>query len=55
MATSSVQICNMALTELGSQRIVNIETDNTTTSNRCLAIYDTLRDEMLAAHHGTLH
>jgi hypothetical protein len=49
MAISNVKIANMALTELGSERIFNF-TDNTASAIVCNLMFDTSRDEVLRSH-----
>jgi hypothetical protein len=46
---SKVQIVNMALTQLGSNRITNI-TEDTEQARKANAVYDLVRDEVMAAH-----
>lgn len=47
--SSSVQICNLALTKLGASRITSLE-DNTKQARALNAIFDMTRDAELAQH-----
>jgi hypothetical protein len=49
MAVSNVKIANMALTQLGTQRIYNL-TDTTQAAIVCNLVFDRVRDEVLRAH-----
>lgn len=49
MAASVVRICNLALTVLGAARILSI-TEDSENARRCNAIFDDIRDEVLAVH-----
>lgn len=48
MAGSKVDICNLALTSLGQKRITSLVT-NDEDSARCNAIFDDMRDELMAS------
>ena len=46
---SEVDICNIALTAVGSQRISSL-TQNTDTAKACNDVYETIRDALLRSH-----
>jgi hypothetical protein len=46
---SETKICNLALTKLGTNTIVNL-TESTENARRCNLIYDPIRREILRAH-----
>lgn len=52
MATD-VQVCNLALTKVGAARISSLDDGGSKESRDCNAIYDLLRDEVLAAFPWT--
>jgi hypothetical protein len=49
MANSDVQIVNIALTGIGSARILRL-TDDQETARKCNAVYTPIRDEVLASY-----
>ena len=49
MAYSNVEICNIALTALGANNIMDL-TENTEEARKCNVLFENLRDEMLEAH-----
>lgn len=49
MAYSNVEICNMALTALGANNIMDL-TENTEEARKCNVLFENLRDEMLESH-----
>jgi hypothetical protein len=49
MASSNVAIVNMALTGIGAARILSL-TDDTETARKCNAVYEPIRDEVLASY-----
>lgn len=49
MASSEAEICNLALQEIGAQRILSLN-DNTPEGKICKDFYANVRDEMLRSH-----
>jgi len=49
MANSDVQIVNMALTGIGSARILSLD-DDQETARKCKAVYALIRDEVLSTY-----
>lgn len=49
MSSSNVQIVNLALTGIGAARITSL-TDNTETARKCNAVFEPIRDEVLASY-----
>jgi len=49
MAYSNVEICNIALTGLGANNIMDL-TENTEEARKCNVLFENLRDEMLEGH-----
>jgi len=49
MAYSNVEICNIALTALGANNIMDL-TENTEEARKCNVLFENLRDEMLEGH-----
>jgi hypothetical protein len=49
MASSNVAIVNMALTGIGAARILKLS-DDTETARKCNAVYESIRDEVLASY-----
>lgn len=49
MATSDTEICNMALTQVGANRIISLN-DNSVEAKLCKDNYANIRDEMLRSH-----
>lgn len=49
MATSAVEICNLALIHLGADTIINL-TDDSKEARVCNAVYDSMRKELLRRH-----
>lgn len=45
---SKTEICNLALTRLSSDRVVNFDTDGTASANDCNAIYDLIAEEVMS-------
>ena len=50
MSVSEVQICNMALTELGAGKISDLLTDNNEKAVLCRIFYEPTVDEVLRSH-----
>lgn len=50
MSVSEVQICNLALTELGTGLISNYETDTSEKAVLCRLYFDTVVEEVLRSH-----
>lgn len=47
MATSKTEICNVALSMFGGQRIIDLNDPDTEEAKLCAAVYDTLRLDLL--------
>lgn len=50
MANSDTEICNIALTLIGAEKITSLADDTTTAAKTCRRLYDSIRDEVLSAH-----
>ena len=48
-ATTSISICNKALTYLSAERITSLSQDSEN-ARRCNSLYDSIRDELLTCH-----
>ena len=49
MASSEAEICNLALQEVGAQRILSLN-DDTVEAKLCKDFYSNVRDELLRSH-----
>lgn len=47
--SSNVEIVNLALTGIGASRILSL-TDDTETARKCNAVYESIRDEVMASY-----
>ena len=50
MAQSKTELCNVALSMFGGQRIIDIDDSDTDEARLCSAIYDVLRQDLLDSH-----